>query len=220
MKDNKYIISIVRIFWIFIIGSVIGYIVEMIVGFVQNHGQFVSRQGLLFGPFIPVYGVGLSIYYIIIPRIKTLDNPKIFIYSMILGGITEYLFSYFQEKLFGSISWDYSNLLFNFNGRTSLLHCVYWGIGGVLFMDWVYPLINNFFKYFEKTKYLTALLVVFMLFNISISCLAANRQEERLKFIEADNEIDLFLDRFFPNDTMDKIYSNKKIVLSIENCKR
>ena len=45
--------------------------------------------------------------------------------------------SYFQELLFGTISWDYSNLWFNINGRTSLLHCTYWGIGGVLFMKYV-----------------------------------------------------------------------------------
>ena len=62
---------------------------------------------------------------------------------MLLGGIVEYLCSYFQELLFGTISWDYSNLWFNINGRTSLLHCTYWGIGGVLFMKYVMPLINH-----------------------------------------------------------------------------
>lgn len=43
--------KVVKIFWIFIIGSILGYVVEMIVGLVQN-GHFVSRQGLLIGPFI------------------------------------------------------------------------------------------------------------------------------------------------------------------------
>ena len=43
-----------KIFWIFLIGSVIGYIVEMIVALVQN-GHFESRQGLVIGPFTQVY---------------------------------------------------------------------------------------------------------------------------------------------------------------------
>ncbi len=50
-KENLQ--KIIKLFWIFLIGSIIGYIIEMIVGLVQN-GHFVSRQGLLFGPFIQV----------------------------------------------------------------------------------------------------------------------------------------------------------------------
>ena len=56
---------------------------------------------------------------------------------MLLGGITEYLCSYIQEKAFGTISWDYSYLLFNINGRTSLLHCTYWGIAGILYITYI-----------------------------------------------------------------------------------
>ena len=128
-KENLQ--KIIKLFWIFLIGSIIGYIIEMIVGLVQN-GHFVSRQGLLFGPFIQVYGVGLVIYYLVISNIKQKNYIKIFFISMLLGGIVEYLFSFFQEVLFGTISWDYSDLIFNLNGRTSLLHCLYCGTGGVL----------------------------------------------------------------------------------------
>ena len=126
IRKENLLFKIVKLFWIFLIGSFIGYIIETIVGLVQN-GHLVSRQGLLFGPFIQVYGIGLVTYYLVISKIKTRNYIKIFLISMLLGGIVEYLFSYFQEKLFGTISWDYSALLFNINGRTSLLHCIYWG---------------------------------------------------------------------------------------------
>jgi len=141
VEKKKILNELIKVFWVFIIGSIIGYIVEMIVGILQN-GHFVSRQGLLIGPFIQVYGIGLVSYYLVISRTKNMSNVKIFIISMILGGVVEYLFSYFQEKLFGTISWDYSNLLFNLNGRTSLLHCLYWGTGGVLFVKFILPYIN------------------------------------------------------------------------------
>ena len=48
-----------------------------------------------------------------------------------------------KKKLFGTISWDYSNIPFNINGRTSLLHCIYWGIGGIIFIKYLYPYIEN-----------------------------------------------------------------------------
>ena len=115
-EKKEVLNKLVKVFWVFIIGSVIGYVLEMIVGLVQN-GHFVSRQGLLIGPFIQVYGLGLVTYYLVISKIKDKNNVKIFILSMILGGVIEYLFSFFQEKLFGTISWDYSNLPFNINGR-------------------------------------------------------------------------------------------------------
>ena len=163
-----------RIFWIFIIGSILGFILETIVAFVQN-GHYVTRQGLLFGPFIQVYGFGLVIYYLIVPHAKT--NTQIFFTSFILGGVVEYLFSYFQEKYFGTVSWDYSDLLFNINGRTSLLHCIYWGIGGLAFMKLIYPHISSLDKIYKSTyfKAVTVFLVVFMTFNISFTSLASQR---------------------------------------------
>ena len=142
MKRKDVFKFVLIIFWVFIIGSMIGYGVETIVAIIQN-GHFPSRQGLLYGPLIPVYGVGLVAYYLVISKIKDKGNLKIFIITMFLGGIVEYLFSFFQENIFGTVSWDYSNLWFNINGRTSLLHCLYWGTGGVLFVKYIYPFIEK-----------------------------------------------------------------------------
>lgn len=209
MKQEKYIDKIIKIFWVFIIGSIIGYAIEMVVGLVQN-GHFVSRQGLVFGPFAQVYGLGILAYYLIVPKIKG-GYLKIFFVTMILGGIVEYLCSYFQEILFGTISWDYSHLLFNINGRTSLLHCTYWGIGGVLFMKYILPLINKIDKITKDAYFrtITALFIIFMLFNISVSSMAAIRQNERNREIGASNNIDVFFDKYYSDEVMDNIYENK-----------
>ena len=209
MKKEKYINQSIKIFWVFIIGSIIGYIVEMIVGFVQN-GYFVSRQGLIFGPFAQVYGLGILAYYFIVPKIKG-GYIKIFFVTMILGGIVEYLCSYFQELLFGTISWDYSHLWFNINGRTSLLHCTYWGIGGILFMKFIIPFINKMDKIIKNTYFrtVTALFIIFMLFNISVSSMAAMRQDERNREIAASSNIDMFFDKYYSDEVMNTIYENK-----------
>ena len=55
-----------KLVWIFIIGCIIGFVVETIWCYVQ-YGHFESRKGLIYGPFSPVYGFGgvlltLSLY--------------------------------------------------------------------------------------------------------------------------------------------------------------
>ncbi len=217
MKHNKSE-EIIKIFWVFIIASIIGYIYEMIVVLVQK-GFFECRQGLIYGPFIPVYGIGAIVYYLFFNKIKTRNKLKIFLLSMILGGITEYLCSFVQEMVFGTISWDYTYLPFNINGRTSLLHCTYWGIAGIMYIMWIEPLIDKLSKISDKkiTKLVTIIVAIFMLLNIIISCIAIYRQKQRLMNIEPKNEIDKFLDTYYPDEYLDKIYANKKNIAIINN---
>ena len=210
MKRKDVFKFILVIFWVFIIGSIIGYGVETVVAIVQN-GHFASRQGLLYGPLIPVYGVGLVAYYLVISKIKDESYLKIFLITMVLGGVVEYLFYFFQEKLFGTVSWDYSNLLFNINGRTSLLHCLYWGTGGVLFVKFVYPFIEKIISKLDLfgLKQITIILLVLLTFDVGISCVAANRQRERIEGVAANSSLDRFCDEYYPDEVMDYIYSNK-----------
>ena len=213
IDKEKIIQKLTKIFWIFLIGSILGYGIEMIVGLVQN-GHFVSRQGLLFGSFIQVYGVGLVAYYLVISNIRKKSYIKIFFITMLLGGIVEYLFSYLQETWFGTISWDYSNLLFNIHGRTSLLHCLYWGIGGVLFVRFILPLIRNLNEWCKNTnfRFITAFLVLFITFDIVMSGMAGSRQLERKNNIAANGYIDNFFDEYYPDEKLEQIYSNAKTV--------
>lgn len=65
-------------------------------------------------------------------------------------------------------------------------------------------------------KFLTAVCSVMMLFNIFISCASANRQTERRNNIPAKNQFDIFLDKYYPDEYMDKIYTNKKEVAKVK----
>lgn len=215
MGKKKIVNELIVIFWLFIIGSILGYIFEMGVVLFQKH-CFESRQGVIYGPLTPIYGAGAVIYYLILNNIKIKDKVKIFLITAILGGITEYLFSLMQEKIFGTISWDYSHLLFNINGRTSLLHCTYWGIAGILYITYIEPLLNRLKQSIEQKnlKLVTIICSTLMFFNLSISFVAANRQTERRMNIPPESKLDMFLDEHYPDEYMDKIYANKKEVKS------
>lgn len=208
-KFDKFI----KVFIIFMIGSVIGYVVEMIVALVQN-GYIESRQGLLYGPFTPVYGIGIIVYYIFFNKIKTRDKKIVFLLSMLIGGITEYLCSFIQEKVFGTISWEYSEWLFNINGRTTLIHCTYWGIAGLLYVSYIEPLIPKIENAIRNNhvRVITSCLVICMVLNITISTMAALRQKERIEDVPASGTLDMFLDKNYPNEYMDRVFANKKQV--------
>ncbi len=213
MNDKKIKNELIILFWLFIIGSIAGFIFEITVVFFQK-GHFELRQGLIYGPFIPVYGIGAMFYYIVLSKTKIKNKVQIFLITMILGGITEYLCSFIQEKAFGTISWDYSYLPFNINGRTSLLHCIYWGICGVLYITYIEPSLN---KIINKTNMkvfdlITIILSIFIVFDISISWMAADRQTERKNNIQPENRLDIFLDKNYPDEYMNRIFNNKKDV--------
>lgn len=211
VKDKKLINFIIKIFWIFIIGSVFGFFAEMIYALVYTR-RLEIRQGLIYGPFIQVYGMGALAYYALISKVE--EPREAFFYGMIMGGVLEYLCSFFQEMFFGTISWDYSKMFMNINGRTSLLYCVYWGIIAIIFLKIIYPWLEKIepLIYLKSVRVFTFFFIIFMTFDITISCMAANRQDARHKNIPAQNTIDSFLDKAYPDELLDKVYNNKKEV--------
>lgn len=210
-SDIKYL---ARLFWIFIVGSLVGFVYENILVLCQK-GHFILRQGLLYGPLIPVYGVGAVIYELTIPKMES--HLKSFFYSMFFGAVTEYACSYIQEVLFGTISWDYHWVTINFNGRTSLLHAFYWGLAGVIFYDIIHPWFDKIMNkpFTMKVKVITVITLIFIVVDVGLSGLACYRQKERVEEIQAKNNLDKFLDKHYPDEKIDKIYTNK--ILKVTN---
>ena len=204
--------QLITIFWVFIIGSIFGSIIETLLEILVD-GNLHIRRGLIYGPFIPVYGVGAVMYYYIVSSIK--EPLKVFLTSMALGGIVEYGCSYVQEACFGTISWDYSKAVINLNGRTDLIHCIFWGVVGIFYITMAYPVILKFISNYNRREFkiLTFLMITFISFNILVSCAAGVRQNERVKGIEANGKLDEILDKYYPDSKMDKVYSNKIITV-------
>ena len=144
----------IKLIWLFIIGSFIGYILETLLTIYQGH--YEVRKGLIYGGFIPVYGIGAMMYFIALANInfktkhKTFHIIFVFLLTSILGGITEYLCSFFQEKCLGVVSWDYSYLKYHIAGRTSLKHCICWGVLGIIYYITIIPLLKKTDKILEN----------------------------------------------------------------------
>ena len=198
-----------KIFWLFMVGCVFGCVFEMVNHFI-HYGDCVSRRGLIYGPLNPVYGLGLVFFVIFLSKIK---NPAlIFLGGMLLGGGCEYLCSLVQEKVFGTLSWDYSHQLFNIGGRTSLKYMLIWGVLALVVMKIVYPFLSNLIEKMPvKTgNILTIILIVFMVANIIISVTACLRQSERASGMAPSNKVELFLDKHYPDKRLNTIFQNAK----------
>ncbi len=209
-KSKKIIDYFFITFLIFVIGSIFGFIIETIsISLVL--GELEIRKGLVYGPFVQVYGIGAVAYYILLEIIKTKDIKKVFIYSMIIGGAIEYICSFLLEVFIGKVSWDYSNDFINFNGRTSLEYMIIWGIIGILFLKLIYPLFKKMESiiYIKWVKVITIIIFIFMSFNIWVSSVSAIRQTEREQGIQAEGKLDKWLDIYYPDEMLNKIYHNR-----------
>lgn len=56
-------VNFYKLFWVFVLGSVFGYIVETVWCFIRN-GHYECRSSLVFGPFNTIYGIGALILYL------------------------------------------------------------------------------------------------------------------------------------------------------------
>ena len=210
-KTNNFAagINFYKIALICISGSFAGVVVELLWCLVRN-GYLESRAGLVYGPFNLLYGVGAVALTLILYRYRNRSSAFSFVGGIVIGSAVEYLLSWGQETLFGSTSWDYSELPFNINGRICLLYSVFWGILGVLWIKSIYPRVAKIIlKIPNKAgKIITWALTVFMIFNAVMSLLSVWRWSERVHNVPATTIADEFFDKRFPDSRMERIFAN------------
>ena len=141
MKEDKKI-TIHYLFWYFLIFSILGLIIETLYCYFMT-GTWESRKGLIWGPFCPVYGVCGALLIWILNKIKFKSILQLFLGGFIIGSIAEYILSFALEAIYGIRFWNYDYLVYNLNGRISLIFSIYWGILSVILIKLVQPLIDK-----------------------------------------------------------------------------
>lgn len=212
-KPFAYGMGYYKLFWIFIIGSFLGVVVELIYCLVTKHAV-ESRAGVIYGPFNPVYGFGAVLMAVLLSRLSQKRDIWIFFGAMIVGGLFEYACSLWQELSLGTVSWEYSHTPFNLGGRTNLTYAFIWGILGLFWVKDLFPRFSRLIEHIPKKVGvpLTWVMTVFMVLDMGISCMAVDRQVERHDNIPPQNKIDVFLDQMYPDDFLRKIYPHMRFV--------
>ena len=203
-----------KLFWLFFVGSLLGDLIETV--FCRlTAGVWMSRSSLVWGPFSLVWGIAIAVATALLYKDKDKPDRHLFFVGVFLGGAYEYICSVFTELVFGKVFWDYSDIPFNLGGRINLLYCFFWGIAAVVWLKLIYPRLSALIEKIPmKTgKIITNLFIVFMLFNMVISSLALARYTERHSDApDQTGALNEFLDERFPDERIERIYPNAKIV--------
>lgn len=210
-----------KLFWIFTSGCFLGVAVESL-WCILRHRRLESRKGLVWGSFNLVYGFGTLVMTLGLYPMRNSRDLFIFAGGSILGGIFEYICSVVQEKVTGTISWDYRKVPLNLNGRINLLYCFFWGVLALFWVrdfypcaDWLIEQIPN-----EIGIPLTWFGVVFFIVDSIHSALVIHRMNERQSGTAQTNRLWEFIDRHYPDEKVRRIYPNMKFNYQIGKQKK
>lgn len=133
-------LTLIEVLFYFSIYAFIGWCLEVAYA-TLNTGTFVNR-GFLNGPVCPIYGFGVIAVIICLDPVKN-NLLLLFVFSVILTSLIEYLTGFVLEKVFHNKWWDYSRFPYNINGYICLKFSILWGIACVFVIRIIHPLITN-----------------------------------------------------------------------------
>lgn len=176
-----------ELLWLFFLYSFAGWILETFVAAIKS--KHFSNRGLVNLPFCILYGsaaVFLSIFG------GELDGIWLYIGSVILATIFEWIAGHLIEKIYHERWWDYSAIRFNLDGYICLRMSLLWGALGFVIMKWGNTLSLSLFHLFPKTFgyviliVLSILLVLDMLATLAIS---SDLSRDKEHWIAVDNRL-------------------------------
>lgn len=206
MKTKRKI-DFQEVFYIFVITSIFGWIVEFIFFYFRNH-IFVNHSSLVIGPFSLAYGFGGALLTLLLYNEEKSSLKKVFCMSFLSATLLEYIMSFGMELVMGFCAWDYSNLPLNINGRVCLLYSLFWGFLGIVWIKFIYPFFQKHLKKLNNKlgEFLMYFLLVFFIFDVLLTISAFDRMKAERKGIAPKNKYEEFLDHHFGYDYLNDMY--------------
>ena len=122
--------------------SMIGWLWEVSLHLFSD-GVFVNR-GMLFGPWLPIYGTGGVLALLLFHRL--VKRPlTVFVASFVMSGILEYVTAAVLWKTMKLKWWDYTGNFMNIHGRICLEGLLVFAIGCMVILYFVGPYLDELF---------------------------------------------------------------------------
>lgn len=144
---SKIIKEIMFYIFLFFMFSFLGYIIEVIVAFIQS-GRFINR-GTLFGPWLPIYGKG-GVLIVLVCKFFKKKPSLVFLISLLLCGILEYFTACYLELVKNMSWWDYSHLPLNIAGKIWIPSLIFFGLLGLVVIYILEPKLRNLWQKLSK----------------------------------------------------------------------
>ena len=124
------------LFLIFLTGCLVGWLYEEVFYWITE--GLLRNRGILYGPWLPIYGVGALGIYALKPLKR--HPALLFLLCVALTGAVEYIIGYAGIRFFGLRLWDYRGLFLNIGGIICLRSVVSFGVLGMAFHYLIEPL--------------------------------------------------------------------------------
>lgn len=175
---SLYQMALMFCFWAFI-----GWCIEVCYMTIET-GEYQNR-GFLNMPICPIYGFGVLMIAVFSRPIA--DKPLLlFIISLVLCTALELAVGLGMEKLFNTRWWDYSHEKFNYRGYICPKVSILWGLGCVLVIKVVQPLVETVTNHipFRFGIIFIAVMAVLIAIDLTASLCAVVNLNKRLKQID------------------------------------
>ena len=141
MKNNvQKTYSISTLILMFFLFSFIGWVWEVGCHLVEDR-MFINR-GVLFGPWLPIYGAGGVMILVFLKRF--FERPGLlFVMIMTVCGVIEYVTGWWLETFLHTRWWDYRDFIFQIQGRVCLIGLLVFGMGGLAFVYGIAPRLDK-----------------------------------------------------------------------------
>ena len=174
------------LFLLFIVYSITGWIIEVIATYPDTK-CFVNR-GFLIGPYCPIYGnCAIAMIFLL----HNVTNPiLLFVLSILICSIGEYVTSYAMEKISHASWWDYSKNKFNLNGRICLVNSLAFGVLGFLLIKFVNPFVVGLITKLSPTIMnilFYTILILFLIDNVISFKVIFKIKNMSVKYVHLDN---------------------------------
>lgn len=179
-----------ELLWLFFFYSFFGWILETIVAAIKNK-YFVNR-GLVNLPFCILYGsaaVFISVFG------AELDGTWLYIGSVILATVFEWIAGHLIEKIYHEKWWDYSDMRFNLDGYICLRMSLIWGALAFVVVKWGNSLFLHLYHLLPQALGYTILLIIgtFLALDVLATIIVLNgRSKDKDRWVAVDNWLSKF----------------------------
>lgn len=190
---------IIQYAFLFVIGSVSGWVMELF------YRRFVSASnperkwinpGFCTGPYLPIYGCGLCILYLIasLEELRLIENSVwnkivLFLTMAICMTVIEYIAGVIVLKSTHVRLWDYSNEWANIQGIICPKFSLIWAILGALYYFFIHPHILDALKWLSANLAFSFVIGMFLgVFAVDVA-ISAQLVTKLKKFARENNVI-------------------------------
>ena len=175
---NETVLLLARVVLYFFVYGCVGWGVEVAFAAVTTR-QLVNR-GFLNGPICPIYGFGMVA---LVSAMQLLPKPEqtgegantvlVFFVGMFITTLIELVGGWVLFKLFHTRWWDYSMYRFNLGGYICPQFSLLWGLGSVLMVKVVHPLVAGLSMPLPGVPLLIVDAVLLVVFGVDVALSAA-----------------------------------------------